>query len=185
MGTGLRQIPAAGPDMDLGVYNGILFQFTIQPPELYNHDLVKFDISRRVEMAVYWNNDDGTYTEETRTLPPMNEEANDDGTGTLQPEPPTQDGHMFMYDAPGITPAFAQHDQHDVVFGGNFEEFVRVRLDGVVPSGTPTNGSRASEKYPWEVYHRLERGQTALWERTSHHDDDNCIREGIPWLPVQ
>jgi hypothetical protein len=168
------------------VRNGVLTRFTIFPnvPELYNHPKLKFDVTQRVHFVAAWlkENGDPESPPQHQEFPAQNEEANDEtgppGTITLQPTGPAPNGHLFYFDAPGISPEVRQGQEAKVGYSGNHEQFVRVRLDGTVPSGDTVSGSRASDVFKFHVHHLLVPDPAfggVSWKRTSHHDPDNDI----------
>lgn len=176
-GTGLRPWPSRGQSGDFGFFNGILMRFTIFPEQFHDHPKLNFDITRRIEGANYWLYQDGHRIENFTDFPQVNDHPNDDEQWKLQPAGPTENGHMFIYDAPGPNPGGGRVPQVKIAMAANFEEFVRVGI-GMEPSGNEVSGSLASVNYDWHVHHRIERDEEGDLDRTSKHDADNNIGFG-------
>ena len=68
--------------------------------------------------------------------------------------------HIYVIDGPGIG-IVAGHNGY--VSRNNFKEYVRVRFDGITPSGNTVSGSRCSDKVPWHARFDLVKGAGGLW----------------------
>ena len=168
-GTGLRPI-----DDTYGVCNGMLMQFTVQPADIVQTQIVSFDITRRVEDTIqyYWDHEPNGW--ESKTLPKKLDQANDDdpeeADETLSPN---TNAHMYVADAPG-TPWVASGYRDEMVWHLNAWEYMRVTIAKPRPAGNTLSGSRASDKYLWHCSHHLvASGPTPprIWSRTTGDDE--------------
>jgi len=88
--------------------------------------------------------------------------------------------HVYSIDGPGriFSPPF--HDQ--VIIQLNFMEFVRVRFDGVRPSGNQVDGSCCSLKAPWHAFGWLLRDGDAAYKLRA--DKCNEVEQGYKSITV-
>jgi hypothetical protein len=178
-GTGLRPI-----NPNNGVINLILIQFTLYPSGIGSQPNVKFAIARQARGKVWQSNGLAPPVLKAEKKFIRDEEVNDDGDpndpnneGDESPAPTTAN-HIYVEDAPGTD--YEAFDEF-LVWRMNYWEFVRVRFDGVKPSGdTPDgngHGSRCSNKYSWHVRHNLFK-DGIKWSRAGGDDpetDENDI----------
>ena len=131
--------------------NVMVMQFTLYPAGITSEPQVKWDITRRVEMKGFIKFDLlGELENEpfSDTFPKNADEPNDDHGNTDESGP--FNSHLYVMDAPGLETV---RSAREGILKFNFEEFIRVRVDGVSPQGI--NGinsfSRASNKTRWHA----------------------------------
>ena len=170
-GFGLRPITAQN-----GVANFIGFKFRLLPSGIGGKARVAFDITRQMEGDVWV---DGVARPQLhRVFDPNDEEPNDDPDNTDESPRPTEADRIYSIDDPGLTgPQSAGAHSYSMRYNGR--EFVRVRFNGIRPSGNDVGGSRCSAKALWHVGHHLfDEGGT--WARSdpveTHHI--NCVGDG-------
>ena len=169
-GYGVRPLTRPDPNGVRWWRNLIVIQFTVYPKDVWKISRIKFDIARqmkcfdRIRPRYVTSIQDRFIDWPDKWRPirwPRTELPNDD--------PPNEgdeslclsrEGHMYVVDAPGFKHVI-YNDKRDwpnwrnrIYFGGlfstsNFNEFMRVRLDGVRPSGNRVDGSRCSDYYKW------------------------------------
>jgi hypothetical protein len=158
-GTGLRN-----PHAVHGLVNVIVQAWQLFPIGIESVSQVKFDITRRGE-SNRWERSDGNLAlvpGAKITMPDRLDEVNDDDPFVADEDGPI--GRlMFVYDSPGLNPLpdppvieFAQRK--------NFEEFMRVAIGGVKPSGNGLTGSRASNKFLWKSLSQAKKVE-GVWSR--------------------
>jgi len=199
--TGLRPIKGK-PGAQDGSLNIIFMQFKLFPKGIGKESKgkeshIKFDITRRMEsLSKFFEN--GKEIEKTRvsmSWPSQVEVPNDDaipppGWEALDDESkePTDDDHMYSFDAPGIDFGFTRRipalaNCNKITFQGNFAEFVRVDVGNkpIKPAGDVLAGSRSSDYFYWHASHTLEK-KSGAWKRTTGSKkevkDINDIGEG-------
>jgi len=155
-GIGIRRI-----DDGCGIANVILQAWRPLPEGILDEPQVKFDITRRAD-DVRFDRTDGDFVQfHDATMPDKLDAANDDNPQKADEQGP-HDGLLFVYDGPGregvaSEPVTSRADRH------NFEEFIRVKVDGKKPSGTGNTpiGSRASTKFYWHSRSQITKTGTA------------------------
>lgn len=163
-GTGLLPINAT-----VGVANCIVFKYKLEPTGLWDEG-VRWDITRQKEGKIWQGTigQGGQITWETvvnNAWPGSDDAANDDAKTIDESTSPNADHEMFGMDYPGYPSDTGQFDVG--LMRENFYEYVRVRFDGVRPSGNGTNGSRCSSKYEWHVRHRFTKNVQGKFQRDS------------------
>jgi hypothetical protein len=124
--------------------------------------------------------------------PPQIERANDDISPDDESVQATNLGNFYSTDAPGRTSRRAL-SAYGVAAKANFEEWLRVRFDGVRPEGNTVAGSRMSPFKLWHYANTVKR-QGTLFYRNPPGNADN-LTEGpsnnigpdheIPLVPPQ
>jgi hypothetical protein len=162
----------------------------VLPPGIQNEPRVKFDLTRRREWISVIREANG----EWKFLPPpgfpnnnfirfpdMLDEANDDGQGNNDEEGPNANGRMFVIDGPG---PILDHPEGGVTgfkAEANFEEYVRVTIDGQQASGDGLKGSRASWKFDWHSQETLFVNQnTGKWVRAGAPNPNDIDAGHVP-----
>jgi hypothetical protein len=151
-----RYVTALGSTGKIDLYrepsvrNVIIQAWKPLPEGILNEPGLAFDITRRKHTlaAVYLGD---VYVDGiTEPYPDKLDEANDELVGDETDEDGPYGGLLFVLDGPGLDglPAMTVPTGRRF-YGDNFEEFVRVRLDGTRPSGNTLDGSRASDKFKW------------------------------------
>ena len=139
------------------------------PAGILSESKVKFDITRRAS-AVFklYFSDGNSALSPFAPYPDEADSANDDNDNSDENGP--FGGLFFVFDAPGRN-GFPEADSpvQQRADTGNFEEFVRVRVDGITPAGKGNVGSRASHKFPWFSHLKIKR-VNAGWSRTDEHN---------------
>jgi hypothetical protein len=162
-GTGVRLIDGNG------VRNVIVQAWQPMPEGILNIPRVKFDITRRVDWVRLDSNGGAFAVTGSKTIPVRLDEVNDDDPGLSDEDGPVQ-GLFFVYDAPGVAslpvaPVTSSAHRY------NFEEFVRVNINGERPTGNDTIvGSRASYKFLWHSRDQV-RKVGADWSRVAAFDE--------------
>jgi hypothetical protein len=168
-GVGLIAISA-----EHGVRNALMIQFEVFPDDVGKEGKVKFDPSRQANGKAWFDN----LAPVVKTKPAI-DEANDDPGNGDESLIPTENNYLYTRDSPGINTISAGTNTK-FTFYSNFYEFVRVRVDGVVPAGNKTDGSRCSDKILWHVRHNLI-AEGGLWSRDA--DKPNDVAETHIVLP--
>ncbi len=180
-GTGLRPIGPA----PVGVANAILIKFQLVPPGINaeppagGRGAPKFDGSRQKEGKTWSRNGANACNLLIDDSWPMTEELpNDDARNLDKSSAPNGDDEYFDFDVPGLRGDGAAADL--VIRRLNFKEFLRVRFDGIRPSGNIVDGSRCSPYWDWHVRHRLV-DNAGTWARSGGEPpetNDNDIAPG-------
>jgi len=183
-GTGLLPIRPA----PMGVANGIVMRFTVQPAEVANNGIVFFDIARRTDGRAWMLNADGNIVSRQRKELRLNrDEPNDGPNPQNSTDEADANGFMFSADGPGTdTPGLPNWEY--CVFRQNSAEYVRV---GIGSEGKdPTNqrnklaGSRASGFFQWHVRHYLD-VENGKWVRTTGDDQPSAVNDvGPDWIDI-
>jgi hypothetical protein len=173
-GTGKRPISP-----DWGLKNVIIQAWKPLPEGILDEPQVTFDITRRIDTLGKTRYQAGNVEEEVLAQFPGDPDETNDDSHNL--DEATYGGLMFVFDAPGrkgwsanpawpwITVSIAQNVVK-IAYRDNFEEFVRVRVDGTVPSGDGNIGSRASIKFLWHSHVQMERSGSD-WIRSESYNE--------------
>lgn len=143
----------------------------MSPSDIGNETGIIFDIGRQIEFKD-WTIDGGVVAERKpwKTFP-AGDICNDDSNQSDEDDTP-KNNHIYVIDGPGEFNN-GVHDQ--VVSRNNFNEFVRVRLDGNALDGNNDNGSRCSDEVKWHVFYWVEKDGTKYKMRAGK---TNEVEEG-------
>ena len=142
-------------------------EFTVYPSGIGDEEGVYFDITRQIHyLDTQVPRAAGGPQQEN--WPNQVEEPNDDTHNGDESDKPVNN-HMYSIDAVGFT-----EDGWGVIWWShsknNFMEFMRVRVDGIKPTGEAVLGSRCSPYYPWHA---------ALWLSRDRANPGNVIRRFV------
>jgi len=151
-GVGIRPISTS-------VTNVLMVQFEVFPDKVGAEAKVKFDPTRQRQGKVWGN---GQVTTDIPSFP-SRDLPNDDPWDSDESQIPTEKNYLYTHDGPGVNTQVASYDTRVMIV--NFNEYVRVRVDGIVPTGNATVGSRCSGKVEWHVMHDLFKNSSGNWER--------------------
>lgn len=174
-GTGMRPGRHAGGEWFLE--NVMMMQFTVYPVGITSEPQVKWDVTRRIEYNALRMDSTGNIVTSGTRFPKNLDERNDDAHAI--DESGSISGHLYVMDANGPS---TDADERRAILFATFEEYVRVRVDGVSPQGTDSinSFSRASTKSPWHSQINAERsGDNVDWTRRA---TGNTLDDG--WLDV-
>lgn len=161
-GFGLRRYQEGGRWM---YGNRIGINFTVYPSGIGDEEGVYFDITRQIH---YFDiKIPGGINREN--WPNQVEEPNDDSHNNDESDKPVNDS-MYSTDAPRFYEDGHGNNICWIDSSNNFMEFMRVRLDGVKPSGETVQGSRCSPYYPWHA---------AIWLSRDRANPGNVIRRFV------
>lgn len=158
----------------VGVRNCIAFRYRIYPDKVWEEPGVEFDIARKKEGSLWIakGNIDNFQRKDTFHVPGGDAANDDKGNAYDESADPTPAGNFYSFDAPGWP-----HDAKNrvaVVHIRHFWEFVRVRFDGVRPSGNKVDGSKASKFFFWNYKLSIcnKKGKSDKWVRAPAGGDD-------------
>lgn len=161
-GVGIRPVMPA----PFGVSNVIVQQWKVYPPGIQYVPQVRFDLTRRKEGDIDLFPAGGGLKIDHfhEDFPVLLDEANDDIESNQFG--PNANQRMFVLDAPGIETDMAPEGLDRLEMRGNFEEFVRIDVNGQQPAYNGLQGSRASYNFDWHTQLTLERDSgTGKWKR--------------------
>jgi len=184
-GFGLRYSP------DNRYKNVIAFQFIIYPSGIDAFSDVKFDLTREIHFLDVWDWDGLPDTTDSEAWPINIEEPNDDTHDTDESDAPSSQNHMYSVDRVGGGPQIKDDAFVELTSQNDYKEYMRVRFDGVKPSGESRHGSRCSSYKEWHACHNIIRdgapaGGTVNTKRSTGDTNEsvNVNDVGLNWVPV-
>jgi hypothetical protein len=116
-------------------------------------------------------------------FPGSPDSSNDDLQQDDEDNEPQGSGWMYFWDAPEWSNG-QTGGALELIRKANFEDYLRVNVNGEDPSGAGLKGSRASVKRPWYSKWKLESFGGAYWNRSDPPRPANDIQVGGP-IPLE
>ena len=146
------------PNTNIDTVNGIIMQVAVFPNNVTEKlSRVKFDPTRQIAKRLWTQkvDDAGPVKDEGKSFdfPQLWEDPNDDPDNFDESEEPSPQGHMFIWDGPGVGPLTTPPGAvRGYWLYQNFFEYVRVTFNGSRPVGDEDQtilGSQCSGNFAW------------------------------------
>jgi hypothetical protein len=170
-GTGPRPLDPA-----YGLANVMVQAWTPLPTGILDEPQVKFTIVRRANVMARLHLANGTVVDAVRTQYPSDPDSANDA-GDHDSDNAQAGGLLFVEDNPGLPTLPTSLNVVQVGVQFNFEEFVRVSVDGTRHEGDGNLASRASSKFPWYSQSQIVR-DGINWTKTNNY---NAMGAGNDW----
>jgi hypothetical protein len=147
-------------DAKLGVRYSMGMRFRVFPSGVGKEHGVRFNTARQMDFITFYINPNGPLGRISQTNALGGDDATD-GWGTTDEDAEAKQDEIYCIDGPG-TKRIDARGRLAFIKRANFFEFVRVRFDGVKPSGR-VDGSRCSNKIPWHIQMGLKPDAAGKW----------------------